>query len=257
MSGVEHAVDVTTPFRYRQLESAPLIVCLDGAWTAGTVRDATRIMSMSAEAPEAIVASISFTDATMSDYLRSRATWFCPTEWVPPEITGVKGVDAGDMGKALVYLAFIRDQVLPRLTAEYRVSQRWLVGHSFSALFGLRVLFDEPTLFDKYLLASPSIWWDDRVMLEIEATYAAQNDDLPAHVYASAGQDEDALSAEFDMGENVRELARRLDARRYLSLRLRQEILPAESHSSTIGAAVSRGIRYLFSDSADPGNDPA
>jgi predicted alpha/beta superfamily hydrolase len=244
MTGTVHAVSVTTPFRYESMESAPLILCLDGAWTAGTMR-ATRIMSMSGESPEAIVAGLSFTDDSMGDYLRSRARWFCPTEWVPPEVTGVKGIQAEDTGKALIYLAFIRDQVLPRLRQDWRVSETWLVGHSFSGLFGLRVLFSEPELFDKYLLASPSIWWDGRTMLDIESGFSAENDDLVARVFLSAGQAEDLLEG-FNMCGNVVEMASRLESRNYSSLNLTHAILPSESHSSTIGAAISRGLRHLL-----------
>ena len=249
-TGTEHAIHVATPFRYDALDSAPLIVCLDGVWTAGTVRDATRIMSMSGEAPEAVVVSVSFTDRTMSDYLRSRARWFCPTQWVPPEVTGVKGVEASDMGRALTYLALLRDQLLPRLEADYRISQRWVVGHSFSALFGLRVLFTEPALFDRYLLASPSIWWHDRVMFDIEAEYAATHDDLSARVFLSAGEreggDEPAADNAFAMRRNVEELVATLESRGYAGLSLSHAILPTESHSSTIGAAISRGLRALI-----------
>ena len=244
-SGTAHALSVTPPFRYESMQSAPLILCLDGAWTAGTVRDATRIMSMSGEAPEAIVASLSFTDTSMGDYLRSRARWFCPTEWVPPEVTGVKGIAAEDTGQALTYLAFIRDQVLPRLQADWRISQTWLVGHSFSALFGLRTLFHAPELFDKYLLASPSIWWDERVMLDIEDDFAATHNDLDAHVFLTAGRDEDMLTG-FNMCQNMQEMATRLKGRNYPNLTIGHAILPTESHSSTIGAAVSRGVRFLI-----------
>ena len=243
-SGTTHAVSVTTPFRYESMDAAPLILCLDGAWTAGTVRDATRIMSMSGESPEAIVAGLSFTDDSMGDYLRSRARWFCPTEWVPPEETGVKGIAPEDTGHALTYLAFIRDQVLPRLRADWRTSETWLVGHSFSGLFGLRTLFHAPDLFDKYLLASPSIWWDERVMLDLEDDFAATHDDLQAKVFLTAGRDEDSLTG-FNMCENMVEMATRLEGRNYPGLTIGHAILPVESHSSTIGAALSRGIRFL------------
>ena len=244
-TGTEHALAVSTPFRYDALEAAPLILCLDGAWTAGTVRDATRIMSMSGEAPEAVVAGLSFTDDTMSAYLRSRARWFTPTEFVPPEVVGVKDIEASDTGDALLYLAFIRDQVLPQVQQDYRVSQTWLVGHSFSGLFGLRVLFTSPKLFDNYLLASPSIWWDDRVMLDIEADYAATHDDLPARVFLSAGELEDAMMSDFAMCANVAEMSSRLSSRGYPNLSISHAIMATENHSSTIGAAMSRGVRAL------------
>ena len=245
-TSTEHLLQVATPFRYDSLESAPLILCLDGAWVGGTVRDATRIMSMSGESPEAVVASLSFTDDTMSGYLQSRARWFCPTHWVPPVETGVKGVEPEDCGYASVYLDFIASQVLPALHDDYRISQLWLVGHSFSALFGLYTLFHKPDLFDKYVLASPSIWWDDRVMLDIENDYAVGHDDLTARVFLSAGADEDVFGGQFNMRGNVIEMADRLGGRGYANLEVSHVILPVESHSSTIGAAVSRGIRTLL-----------
>ena len=245
ISGVLHRLNVAPPFRYDSLAAAPLILCLDGSWTEGAVRDATRIMSMSGEAPEAIVAGLSFTDITMGDYVRSRARWFCPTQWVPPEITGVKDVVAQDLGRALTYLAFIKNQVMPGLLADFRVSETWLVGHSFSGLFGLRTLFTDPSLFDKYLLASPSIWWDDRVMFGFEAEYAANHQDLPARVFLAAGEQETGADSEFNIGGDMVEMATRLTDRNYPSLTVDHAVLPTESHSSTIGAAISRGLRSL------------
>lgn len=246
-SGTEHAVTVALPVRYEALDSAPLIVCMDGVWTAGAVRDATRIMSMTGEAPEAIVVGVSFTDDSMSDYLRSRTGWYTPTPWVPPDEAGVKGLVAEDCGRALTLLAFLRDQLMPRLTSDYRVGESWLLGHSFSGLFGLRTLFTEPELFDKYLLISPSIWWDDRVILDIENAYATSNPDLSASVFLSAGkrEDENFPSDAYSIRGNVEELVTRLEGRGYDSLELLHAILPAETHNSTIGAAISRGLRAL------------
>lgn len=246
LSGVEHAVTVALPFQYQRLDAAPLILCLDGAWTAGVVRDATRIMSMSDDAPQAIVAGVSFANDSMREYLRNRARWYTPTPWVPPEETGVTGVEAGECGGALTLLAFLRDQLVPRLEADYRVGERWLVGHSFSGLFGLRVLFAQPDLFAKYLLASPSIWWDGRTILDIEAQYAAGHDDLAASVFLSAGAlENDQFGQQYRMGSNVEELVARLGARNHPSLELSHAVLPDESHNSTIGAAISRGLRAL------------
>jgi len=105
-------------------------------------------------------------------------------------------------------------------------------------------LFSEPELFDKYLLASPSIWWDDRTMLGIEAEFAAAHDDLVAKMFLTAGQDEDMLEG-FNMCGNMIEMATQLENRNYPNLEIGHIILPSESHSSTIGAAISRGLRHL------------
>lgn len=246
-SGIVHEISVALPARYGAVDRPPLIVCLDGPWVFGTVRDATRIMSMSGEAPEAVVVGVGFGSDSMGEYLRERARWFTPTPYVPPRATGVKGLVAEECGRASVLTDFVRDQLLPSLEGQYDVGERWFVGHSFSALFGLRALLTEPELFNRWLLASPSIWWDARAILETEASWAAHHDDLAGHVFMSAGEAEDRveLSHPFDMGKNVRELASTLRQRGYPSLQLTDAVLAGDDHSSTIGAAVSKGLRAL------------
>ena len=250
-TGVAHTVSVGLPVRHGSLDQVPLLLCLDGPWLFGTVLDATRIMSMSADAPEAVVVGLSFADDVMSEYLRQRARWYSPTPWVPPEVTGAKGVVAEECGRAADLLDFVRDQLLPIVEAGHvggkPVAERWLIGHSFSALFGLRTLFNEPDLFDKWLLASPSIWWDDRAVLAHEQSWAEANDDLRADVFLSYGEIEGRTGPEnpFRMGANVEELVSTLRKRGYPGLTLSHRMLPGDAHSSSIGAAISHGLRAL------------
>jgi len=208
-------------------------------------------MSFSGEAPEAVVAGISFTTDSSSEYTRVRARWFTPTAYVPPEVTGVRGVTADYCGHADALIDFVADQLLPELERRYGSGERWFVGHSFSALFGFNLLLQRAELFDRWLLASTSLWWDDRVMLDREAEYADAHDDLAAKVFLSAGGDEVSVGSDghrFDMVANVAELARSLESRGYPSLSLTHVTLPRETHSSVIGAAVSAGLRALSSN---------
>ncbi len=257
-SGTQHVVSVGLPARHESLDRMPLVLCLDGPWVFGTTLDATRIMSMSGEAPEALVVGLSFADRSMGEYLRQRARWFTPTPFVPPAITGVKGVTAEECGQAHVLMDFIAGQLMAAIDeqvcgpAGIEISERWLVGHSFSGLFGLRTLLTDATLFDKWLLASPSIWWDNRSILELEAAYASANDDLRARVFTSYGGEEDAaadsveVGSEFRMGANVEQLVATLNGRGYANLELSHQVLPGDGHASSVGAAISKGLRALL-----------
>ena len=188
----------------------------------------------------------------MGEYLRQRARWYTPTPWVPPEVTGVKGVAAEECGRAAELLTFIRHHLLPSVEADrlggVDVGERWLIGHSFSGLFGLRALFDDPTAFDRWLLASPSIWWDDRAVLDHERAWAAANDDLSATVFFSYGEQEAEPGPDprFRMGADVDGLIASLRSRRYPNLRLHHRVLAGDGHSSSIGAAISHGLRALM-----------
>lgn len=244
----EQHIDVALPARFDKIENPTVIVCLDAPWMFGTVSNACRIMSFGGEVPEAVVVGLSFVTESSSEYTNVRARWFTPTPFVPPPATGVKGIDKDYCGHGDAMIAFLADDLMPELARRYGDGPRWFVGHSFSALLGFNALLQQPGLFDRWLLASTSIWWDNRVMLDREAAFAASNDDLAATVFLSAGSDEveaDAAGNRFDMVANVAELAERLASRGYPSLKLTHMTLPGETHSSAIGAAVSAGLRVL------------
>lgn len=247
ITGLHHVVWVGFPTRYERLANRdfPLVLCLDGAWTFGTALDSCRIMALSREAPEAVVAGVAFVVDDMETYLQHRARFLTPTQWVPPEFTGVRGVIVDETGRAADYLAFLERQVLPLLADRYRIGERTLLGHSFSGLFGLRTMLLRPELFDRYLLASPSIWWDGRAILDVEEQVAAERDDLAAAVFLSAGSRETRGMPE-DMLTNVALCADRLEGRGYPSLRVDRAVLDGDDHSSSIGAAISKGLRSLF-----------
>lgn len=248
-SEAEQHIEVALPARYGKLENPPVIVCLDGPWVFGTVSNACRVMSFAGEAPEAVVVGLSFITDSGTEYTKLRARWFTPTAFVPPVATGVKGVQADYCGHADTMIEFLVDDLLPELERRYGSGERWYVGHSFSALLGVNAMLQRPGLFDRWLLASTSIWWDDRVILEREQAYADTHDDLSASVFLCAGSDEvvaDGDGNQYDMVTNVAELADRLGGRNYPSLQLTHTELPHETHSSAIGAAVSAGLRALL-----------
>lgn len=244
-TGVEHLISVDLPARYDQLDAPPLVVVLDGPWLFGTVADAVRIMSTSRESPEAIVVGVSFTDTKVSDYFRQRARWYTPSRWKPPEEAGVKGVEADECGRAAEFRSFLIDGLLVELARRYRFGQRWLVGHSFSALFTLDTLFADPDAFDHWMMLSPSVWWDDRHVLSAEAAYADANTDLAATAFISAGsaEDDNAVAHLFRIRANAAELVERIESRNYPSLTLHYAVLDGGTHSSCLGHGVAKGLR--------------
>lgn len=241
-------VDAALPNRYEQLDNPSVIVCMDAPWIWGTVRDAVRIMSFAREVPEAVVVGLSFAAPSTRDYSNLRARWFTPTAFMPPPETGVRDVDASFCGHGQTTIDLIESQLLPQLKERYGDGPRWYVGHSFSALLGLNMLFSRPAMFSRWLLASPSIWWDDRTILTNEEAWADQNADLAATVWMSAGERESGLDSSYAMLENARALAETLTERHYPNLRVDFAELANESHSSTIGAAVSAGLRALHAN---------
>jgi predicted alpha/beta superfamily hydrolase len=117
-----------------------------------------------------------------------------------------------------------------------------LAGHSFGGLFTVYTLFHKPLLFNKYLISSPSLDWDNFEALKEETQfYAGGHKTLQAQVFISSG------SLEPDpMMPDVKEFARMLRNRNYTGLELTDYIFKDETHLSVIPFAISKGMRNIY-----------
>lgn len=157
--------------------------------------------------------------------------------------TAIAGAESGG---APEFLAFLRDELVPQIESEFHVSDdRALMGHSFGGLFATYTLLHNDGLFDRFVIASPSIWWDDRTILATEKEYAAANGALDARVFLSVGSLEETTSG-FPMTSDMTAFAQTLASRSYEGLELGAHVFADETHLSVIGAAFSRGIRFIY-----------
>lgn len=88
------------------------------------------------------------------------------------EMTPTRGPE-GDGGGASAYIRMIGDELLPRLRREFPIAlDRRQIGMGGASLGGLATLFaatQRPDLFSRFLVMSPSVWWDRRAILTLIA----------------------------------------------------------------------------------------
>lgn len=122
----------------------------------------------------------------------------------------------------------------------------------FGALLGTQILFTEPGLFSDYILGSPSLWYDKRHALTLEAGYAKQNQDLRANVYLYVGAFEALRKGDrrynqtVDMVADNRALEAALQSRKYPSLKLKSAVLNDDDHLTVAPRGFTRGLKYLL-----------
>ena len=59
------------------------------------------------------------------------------------------------------FMAFIEQDLLPFVNKNYRTTAtKTLMGQSLGGLLTTEVLFKKPSLFNNYVIVSPSLWWD-------------------------------------------------------------------------------------------------
>ncbi len=154
---------------------------------------------------------------------------------------------AGPGGRAEDFIHFIDDEVKPLINKAYSVNKynQTLVGHSFGGLFGLYVLFNHSDSFNRYVIASPSLWWDDAVIFKMEEKYASTHANLAKKVFLSVGSKEFASGPQ-GMIDNARKMAEKLKSRNYPDLKLSFKIFEDETHLSVVGISIQKGIEAVF-----------
>lgn len=78
-------------------------------------------------------------------------------------------------GGADNFHAFITDELDPLLQQQFGIHphHRTLLGHSYGGLFALYSLYRHPNAFNHYVIASPSIWWNNKSIETHQAHFTA------------------------------------------------------------------------------------
>ncbi|MGE0002411.1 MAG: alpha/beta hydrolase [Fimbriimonadaceae bacterium] len=73
-------------------------------------------------------------------------------------------------GKADLYGKFISEELKPLVDKEYRTlpgpQDTALCGSSFGGIVSLHLALTRPDVFGKAIVMSPSLWWDDKLMIK-------------------------------------------------------------------------------------------
>ena len=179
--------------------------------------------------PEMVVVGITNTERTRD----------LTPPWTHPDRPEDMGGDVG--GGADNFLAFLRDELIPHVEANYRtVPFRILVGHSLGGLFGVHALVSDPDVFHAILAISPSLWWDEGKSVEQAAALFREHPELDRHLYLTLADEGDDMLVQFKALDTL------LRYRAPQGLHWKAEFLPGENHGSIPMPSVDRGLRFFF-----------
>jgi predicted alpha/beta superfamily hydrolase/peptidoglycan/xylan/chitin deacetylase (PgdA/CDA1 family) len=239
INGVEYELRISVPHGYDDPgKRFPVVVTLDADYSFLIARNITDHLSERNHLEEVIVVGVAYGGPLR--YRLNRTRDYTPT-YVPdggygPEYQAVSGGGPE-------FLEAIEQEILPFVDRHYRTlpRDRTLVGHSFGGLFAAWTMLTHPDIFDNYVIVSPSIWYDDEMLLRLEEELAKDRRALPARAYLCAGSREDHR-----MPRDLRRLAEHLRERAYEGLRFESRILEGETHNSIFPSCLSNGLRYVL-----------
>jgi predicted alpha/beta superfamily hydrolase len=230
--GQEYDLYVNLPRGYQDSSKTfPVIFVLDGQWDFPLTQAIFGEQYYDGFVPAAIMVGITW-GGVNPNYDSLRARDFTPTNTK----------QLSQSGGAPKFLRFIKQELVPYIDSKYRTTKsgRTLIGSSFGGLFTLYALFHETALFDRYVLTSPSLGWDNELLFAYEKEYAAKNTQLPVRLFMGVGGLEAGSTPGFQ------KFVAQLKLRNYKGLELDTKVLEGIGHSGSKAEGYTRGLQWVF-----------
>lgn len=207
-------------------------------------------------APAAWFVGIGYRDGDADRMEESdRTRDYTPTVFTPPAGHFLENspVDWQGSGGAAAFFDYVETTIIPLVEQRYGVDpvERMIVGKSVGGLAATYALLERPGLFNKYLIISPSIWWDDWLLPRqdrwvMKAARSNAHRDYPSEtrVYFAVGAAEERLGLVTD----IYVLADALRHRSGANLKVQVEVMPNLDHGGAFPEGFMRGYLGLYSD---------
>ena len=234
--GQDFSLWINLPPDYRATtKTFPVLYVLDAQWDFPLVTGLLSGQYDDGLVPELIVVGITWGGVT-PNYGNLRMKDLTPTKMAALPQTG----------NGPRFLAFLRHELIPFIDAQYRTTKddRAIVGSSLGGLFGLCVLFQDTGLFSRYILTSPTLGYDNGVVLAYEREYAKTHSSLPVNLFMGLGELEGGKIPQFQ------DFVATVKSRNYQGLKLDTMLIPDAGHNGNRAEGFLKGLRAAYAPAA-------
>ena len=243
VEGESYPITVVLPDEYDSTQLYPVLYFTDWWFSAEAGPHLYSRMRRADVIEPFIIVGIG-TEGDMEDWIMERTRDLTPSnvpEWDFPDslAAGSRGIT----GEAANFLGFIRDELIPLVESKYACDSlnRGLLGYSLGGLFGTYVLVTEPQLFHKYILGSPTVMYDEFIMIERLMETPPEIYSAVEAIFVSVGEEEtgDYLKGFADLRDIMQEKG-------VPGLSVESHIITGEGHLLASTPAIIKGIKFLY-----------
>lgn len=204
-------------------KSYPVLYVLDGDIAFGIAAGISRYLQVGGNIPELIVVGIGYgsIDKTAGNK-RNR-------DYRPVAEGGAEN-----------FLSFFREELIPFVDSTYRTipGDRTINGYSSGGLFALYTLFTQPETFNRYIVGSPYLVWNNYSIYDYEEKAPDKISDKKINLFISVGSKE----SEAKYFNPIDDLVIKLQERNYSGLRLDTKVFDGSTHLTAATEAITYGL---------------
>lgn len=145
------------------------------------------------------------------------------------------------------FIRFIEQELQPYMQKKFRLnSSATIIGQSLGGLLVTEILLKKPTLFNKYIIVSPSLWWDDGSLLDQSIGLLQNSVSEKTVVYLGVGKEGLTPGDKprvMEVDANL--LADKISAVKNKNLSVHFDYLPQENHATIMHQAVLNALRLM------------
>ncbi|MEP6615955.1 MAG: alpha/beta hydrolase-fold protein [Ginsengibacter sp.] len=150
-------------------------------------------------------------------------------------------------GKSARFISFLEKELQPYIQSKYKTgTSKTIIGQSLGGLLATEILLKKPALFNKYIIISPSLWWDNGSLLNLKTELLQKQLNPETGVYIGVGKEgltpgDQARVMEVDA--NL--LAEKIQSLQNKNVKVYFDYLPQEDHATVSHQAIFNALRLL------------
>lgn len=143
-------------------------------------------------------------------------------------------------GKSESFIQFLESELQPYIEETYPTSsEKMLVGQSLAGLLATEVLLKKPDLFSQYVIISPSLWWDNESLLEIDSPDLSGENRASIPVFVGVGKEGEIMEGD------ARALVKKLQTFSRTGESTHFQYFPDEDHATIFHIALYRAFQWM------------
>ncbi len=146
------------------------------------------------------------------------------------------------------FISFIEKELQPFIETKYKTNKdKTIIGQSLGGLLATEILLKNSTLFNRYIIVSPSLWWNNGSLLNQHSNILAENFTQQTTIYIGVGKEgltPTDIPRVMEVDANL--LAEKLNGSKSKSIKVLFDYLPNENHATILHQAVSNSFKLLY-----------
>ena len=225
-NGANYIINVALPDDYHpESRKYATVYVLDGEENFDFVAVNCKKISSELSTTNILVVSIGYGNDRSVDYTPTKAT------------EGKGGADK--------FMQFIKQELIPKMESDYGADtlrkNRIILGHSFGGLAAAYAFTNYNNVFGNYIILSPSIWYDNEIILKLEKQNRALNCNNHQLVFIGLGELE-------NMGRMLAPFEAFFQCLKnnYADIQIIHHLEPHLDHRGSENPSILKGLNFYF-----------